>query len=144
MPLIKNSELLRDSVSVSYNHWHQSILMFNENKNVLMNSRQYVIAATYNTYKSIPIFLDKSVSELYQTVVTLNSNKSIYDLYMCDYVTFMKITLFWKRINSMSDREVFQNKIDRYLLPSAQDNIENVIWNQWLDQLNITLLNIVC
>lgn len=140
---VSTDALFKKSSTVSYNHWYQGIKMFNDNKTLLLNSRQYVIATTYRTYTSVPALLEMPTANLYQTLVAIKSKRFIYELYMCDYVTFMKTALFWKRINSISDYDVFQKKINKYLLPSCADDIENVVWRQWLDQLNITLINIV-
>lgn len=140
---VSTDALFKKSSTVSYNHWYQGIKMFNDNKTLLLNSRQYVIATTYQTYTHIPILLEMPTADLYQTLVAVKSNRSIYELYMCDYVSFMKSSSFWKRINSMNDYDVFQKKINKYLLPSYDDDIENVVWRQWLDQLNIPLIKVI-
>jgi len=140
-PQIIINDRFQNLISVSYNHWHLGIKMFNERRNTLINTKNYVVAATSKTYKYIPELLDRPVNHSYQTLFTIKSSSSVYDLYMCDYITFMKVTLFWKRISSIEDKKIKNKFIDHYILPVVNDNIETEIWNQWLDQLNITLIN---
>ena len=140
-PQIIINDRFQNIIPVSYNHWHLGIKMLNEKRITLINTRNYVIAATSKTYKYIPELLDRPIDHSYQTLFTTKSSSSVYDLYMCDYVTFMKVTLFWKRISSIEDKRIKNQFIDHYILPTVNNNIETEIWNQWLDQLNITLIN---